>query len=192
MVPRRFVRLAIVDAVGRVHAHLTPPALEDQPTRTPARRILDVGPAEDIAKECARCGGIVGINQSVDAGDHQTERLKSPPIILFGSIANQETVHRTGDRISMIAPQPKTPPRSPPQIDQLPGSRLSCSHSYSNQNAATGPRRGHRKIAQGNALGPQPITTPPSRRDGKISPEPRKSAVSSRQVALFIYFSLAT
>jgi hypothetical protein len=34
----------------------------------------------------------------VDAGDHQTERLKSPPIILFGSIANQETVHRTGDR----------------------------------------------------------------------------------------------
>jgi hypothetical protein len=34
----------------------------------------------------------------VDAGDHQTELLKSPQIILFGSIANQETVHRTRDR----------------------------------------------------------------------------------------------
>src|ERR1700691_1545050 len=32
MVPRRFVRLAIVDAMGRVYAHLTPPAPEDQPT----------------------------------------------------------------------------------------------------------------------------------------------------------------
>src|SRR5580692_2592039 len=78
MVPRRLVRLAIVDAVGRVHAHLTPPGLEDQPTRASARRILDVGPAEDVAKECARCGGIVGINQGVNAGDHQTELLKSP------------------------------------------------------------------------------------------------------------------
>src|ERR1700692_1046653 len=76
MVPRRFVRLAIVDAVGRVHAHLTQPGLEDQPTRASARRILDVGPAEDVAKECARCGGIVGINQGVNAGDHQTELLK--------------------------------------------------------------------------------------------------------------------
>src|SRR5271165_3468867 len=90
MVPRRFIRLAIVDAVGRVHAHLTPPGLEDQPTRASAQRILDVGPAEDVAKECARCGGIVGINQGVDAGDHQTELLKSPKIVLFRSIANQE------------------------------------------------------------------------------------------------------
>ena len=49
MVPRRLVRLAIVDAVGRVHAHLTPPGLEDQPTRASTRRILDVGPAEDVA-----------------------------------------------------------------------------------------------------------------------------------------------
>jgi hypothetical protein len=48
------------------------------PTRASARRILDVGPAEDVAKECARCGGIVGINQGVNAGDHQTELLKSP------------------------------------------------------------------------------------------------------------------
>ena len=69
MLPRRFVRLAIVDAVGRVHAHLTPPGLEDEPARASARRILDVGPAEDVAKECARCRGIVGINQGVDAGD---------------------------------------------------------------------------------------------------------------------------
>src|ERR1700685_3753022 len=73
MVSRRLVRLAIVDAVGRVHAHLTPPGLEDQPTHASALRILDVGPAEDVAKECARCGGIVGINQGVDAGDHRTE-----------------------------------------------------------------------------------------------------------------------
>ena len=98
MVPRRLVRLAIVDAVGRVHAHLTPPGLEDQPTRASARRILDVGPAEDVAKECARCGGIVGINQGVNAGDHQTELLKSPEILLFGSTADQESAHRTGDR----------------------------------------------------------------------------------------------
>jgi hypothetical protein len=34
----------------------------------------------------------------VDAGDHQTELLKSPKIVLFRSIANQEAVHRTGDR----------------------------------------------------------------------------------------------
>lgn len=87
MVPRRFVRLAIVDAVGRVHAHLTPPGLEDQPTRASAQRILDVGPAEDVAKECARCGGIVGINQGVDAGDHQNELLKAPAIVLIPSIA---------------------------------------------------------------------------------------------------------
>ena len=98
MVPRRFVRLAIVDAVGRVHAHLTLPGLEDQPTRASAQRILDVGPAEDVAKECARCGSVVGINQGVDAGDHQTELLKPPKIVLFASIANQEAVHRTGDR----------------------------------------------------------------------------------------------
>jgi hypothetical protein len=84
MVPRRFVRLAIVDTVGRVHAHLTPPGLEDQPTRASTRRILDVGPAEDVAKECARCGGIVRINQGVDAGDHQTELLKSPKFYYFG------------------------------------------------------------------------------------------------------------
>jgi len=84
MVPRRFVRLAIVDAVGRVHAHLTPPGLEDQPTRASAQRILDVGPAEDVAKECARCGGIVGINQGVDAGDHLTQLLKSPKLYHFG------------------------------------------------------------------------------------------------------------
>src|SRR6202161_1064810 len=100
MVSRRFVRLAIVDAVGRVYAHLTPPGLEDQPTRASAQRILDVGPAEDVAKECARCGGIVGINQGVDAGDHQTELLKSPKFALFPSIANQEAVHHTGDRRS--------------------------------------------------------------------------------------------
>ena len=76
MVSRRFVRLAIVDAVGRVHAHLTPRGLEDKPTRASALRILDIGPAEDVAKECAGCGGIVGINQGVDAGDLQTELLK--------------------------------------------------------------------------------------------------------------------
>ena len=98
MVPRRLVRLDIVDAVGRVYTHLTPPGLEDQPTRASALRILDVGPAEDIAKECARCGGVVGINQGVDAGDHQTELLKSPEILLSRSIANQEAVHRTGHR----------------------------------------------------------------------------------------------
>src|SRR5271167_208539 len=98
MVPRRFVRLAIVDAVGRVHAHLTPPALEDQPTRASAQRILDVGPAEDVAKECTRCGGIVGINQGVDTGDHQTELLKSLVLYYFRSIANQKAVHRTEDR----------------------------------------------------------------------------------------------
>src|SRR5271166_2935322 len=98
MVPRRFIRLAIVDAVGRVHAHLTPPGLEDQPTCASTERILDVGPAEDVAKECARCGGIVGINQGVDAGNHQIELLKSPKILLFRPIANQEAVHRTGDQ----------------------------------------------------------------------------------------------
>jgi hypothetical protein len=70
--------------VGRVHAHLTPPGLEDQPTRASARRILDVGPAEDVAKKCARCGGIVGINQGVNAGDHQTELLKSPEFYSLG------------------------------------------------------------------------------------------------------------
>src|SRR5579872_7627176 len=84
MVPRRFVRLAIVDAVGGVHAHLTPPGLEDQPTRASARRILYVGPAEDVAKEHARCGGIVGVNQGMNAGDHQTELLKSSELYYFG------------------------------------------------------------------------------------------------------------
>src|SRR6202451_962000 len=84
MVSRRLVRLAIIDAAGRVHAHLTPPGLEDQPTRASTRRILDAGPAEDVAKECARCGGIVGINQGVNAGDHQTELLKSPKLYSFG------------------------------------------------------------------------------------------------------------
>src|ERR1039457_325997 len=81
MVPRRIVRLAIVDAVGRMHAHLAPPGLENQPTRASTQRILDVGPAEDVAKECARSGGIVGINQGVDAGDHQTELLKLPKAV---------------------------------------------------------------------------------------------------------------
>ena len=84
MVPRRFVCLAIVDAVGRVHAHLNPSGLEDQPTRASARSILDVGPAEDVAKECTRCGGIVGINQGVDAGDDQTEILKSLKVYYLG------------------------------------------------------------------------------------------------------------
>ena len=98
MLARRLVGLAIVDAVGRVHAHLTGPGLEDEPTRASARCILDVGPAENVAKECARCGGIVGINQGVDAGDHQAELLKSSGILLFGSIVHQEAVHRTGDR----------------------------------------------------------------------------------------------
>jgi hypothetical protein len=98
MVPRRIVRLAIVDAVGRVHAHLAQPALEDQPTRASAQRILDARPAEDVAKECARCGGIVGINQGVNAGDHRTKLLKSPEIVPFRSSAKQEAVHRTGDR----------------------------------------------------------------------------------------------
>src|ERR1700683_2522007 len=91
MVPRRFVLLAIVDAVGRVHAHLTPPGLEDQPTHASAQRILDVGPAEDVAKECARCGRIVGINQGVDAGDHPTELLKSPKILLFRGLNSNGT-----------------------------------------------------------------------------------------------------
>jgi hypothetical protein len=81
-----------------VHAHLTPPGLEDQPTRASARRILNVGPPKDVAKECARCGGVVGINQGVDTGDHRTELLKSLEIVLFRSIANQEAVHRTADR----------------------------------------------------------------------------------------------
>src|SRR5580658_6262603 len=98
MVPRRFVRLAIVDAVGRVHAHLTPPGLEDQPTRASAERILDVGPAEDVTKECARCGGIVGINQGVDAGDHRTELPNLPIIVRFPAIANHEAVQRAGVR----------------------------------------------------------------------------------------------
>jgi len=98
MLARRLVGLAIVDAVGRVHAHLTGPGLEDEPTRASAGRILDVGPAENVAKECARCGGIVGINQGVDAGDHQTEVPKSPEILLFRSIVHQEAVHRIGDR----------------------------------------------------------------------------------------------
>src|SRR5580692_1998893 len=84
MVSRRFVRLAIVDAVGRVHAHLTLPRLEDQPTHASAQRILDVGPAENVAKECACCGGIVGINQGVDAGDHQIELMQSPKLYYFG------------------------------------------------------------------------------------------------------------
>ena len=84
MVPRRFVRLAIVDAVGRVHAHLTPPGLEEQPTHASAQRILDIGPAEGVAKECARCRSIIGINQGVDAGDHRTELMQSPKLYYFG------------------------------------------------------------------------------------------------------------
>ena len=90
MVPRRLVRLAIVDTVGRVHAHLTKPGLEDQPTRASPRRILDVGPAEDVAKECARCGCIVGINQGVDTGDHQTQLLKSLKFYYFGLLPNNQ------------------------------------------------------------------------------------------------------
>jgi hypothetical protein len=70
--------------MGRVHAHLTPPSLEDQPTLASARRILDVGPAEDVAKECARCGSIVGIDQGVDAGDHETELHKPPKLYSLG------------------------------------------------------------------------------------------------------------
>src|ERR1700683_4319304 len=97
MVPRRFVRLAIVDAVGRVHAHLTLPSLEDQPTHTSAQRILDVGPAEHIAKECARRGGIVGINQGVDAGDHQTEPRQSLKLYYFGPSPIKKPF-TTGDR----------------------------------------------------------------------------------------------
>jgi hypothetical protein len=89
MVSRRFVRLAIVDAVGRVHAHLTLPGLEDQPARASARRILDIGPAEDVAKKCARCGGIVGINQGVDAGDHQTELPKSRKFYYFARLPSK-------------------------------------------------------------------------------------------------------
>src|ERR1700733_8370096 len=96
MVPRRFIRLAIVDAVGRVHAHLTPPGFEDQPTRASAQRILDVGPAEDVAKECARCGGIVGINQGVDAGDHETGLLKSSRTVLFRSMPIKQPVIALG------------------------------------------------------------------------------------------------
>src|SRR3984885_7154027 len=92
MVSRRFVRLGIVDAVGRVYAHLTPPGLEDHATPAPAQRLPVVGPAENVAKECACCGGIVGINQGVDAGDHQTDLLKSLKILLFRFIANQEAV----------------------------------------------------------------------------------------------------
>src|SRR5580658_5574975 len=76
MVPRRLIRLALVDAVGRMHAHLTSPGLEDKPALTSAHRILDIGPAEDVAKKCARCGRIVGINQGVNAGDHRSELLK--------------------------------------------------------------------------------------------------------------------
>jgi hypothetical protein len=72
--------------VGWVHAHLTSPGLEDKPTRASAQRILDEGPAEDIAKECARCGGIVGINQGVDAGDHQTELLNRIRFYCFGPL----------------------------------------------------------------------------------------------------------
>src|ERR1700728_1658959 len=90
MVSRRLVRLALVDAAGRVHAHLTPPGLEDQPTRASAQRILDVGPAENVAKECASGGRIVGINQGVNTGDHQTEHLKSPKLYYFGLLPIKE------------------------------------------------------------------------------------------------------
>ena len=75
MMPRRFVRLAIVDAVGRMHAHFALPGLEDEPALASTHRILDVGPAEYIAKERARCRGIVGVNQGVDTGDHQTDPI---------------------------------------------------------------------------------------------------------------------
>jgi hypothetical protein len=34
----------------------------------------------------------------MDAGDHQTDLLKSPEILLFSPIADQEAVQRTGDR----------------------------------------------------------------------------------------------
>ncbi len=52
MVSRRFVPSCHRRrCVGRVHAHLAPPGLEDQPTRASAQRILDVGPAEDVAKK---------------------------------------------------------------------------------------------------------------------------------------------
>jgi hypothetical protein len=34
----------------------------------------------------------------MDTGDHRTELLKLPKTILYRSIANQEAVHRTGDR----------------------------------------------------------------------------------------------
>jgi hypothetical protein len=98
MVPGRFVRRAVIYAVGRVHAHLTPPGFEDQPPRASTRRILDVGPAKDVAKEFARCRGIVGINESMDAGDHQTELLKSPEFYHFGLLPIKEAVHRTGCR----------------------------------------------------------------------------------------------
>src|ERR1700723_781562 len=83
MVPRGVVRLAFVYTLVGVHAHRVLSCLEDQPTRASARRILDVGPAEDVAKKCARCGSIVGINQSVDAGDHQTELPNSGKLYYF-------------------------------------------------------------------------------------------------------------
>src|SRR5690349_7927735 len=76
MVPRRVVRFPLMDRVRRVYAHLARPTLEDQPTRTSSRHVLDVRPAEDVAKECACRPGIVGINQGVDTRDHRTDLLK--------------------------------------------------------------------------------------------------------------------
>src|ERR1051326_2955005 len=101
MVPWRFVRLAIVDAVGRVHAHLTPPGLEDQPTRASPYRILDVGPAEDVAKECARCWGIVGIIRVWMLVIIRLKLLIAPRIVLFPSTATQGTIHHCQRKTEM-------------------------------------------------------------------------------------------
>ena len=93
MMPRRIVGLAIVDAVGRVHAHLTLPGLEDQPTGASAQRIVDIGPAEDVAEECARCGGVVGINEGVNAGDHKDEVVNLVRVYSFGQMLIKEPLN---------------------------------------------------------------------------------------------------
>jgi len=74
MVARRFVSLARMDGVGGMHAQLAWPGLKNQPALASPHGILNAGKAQDVAKEFASGRGVVGINQGMDAGDHQTGR----------------------------------------------------------------------------------------------------------------------
>ena len=56
----------------RVHAQLARAAFENQPALASALSILNAGPAEDVAKEGAGRGCVIGIDQRMDAGDHRT------------------------------------------------------------------------------------------------------------------------